>query len=89
MPACFDISPVEQTSSEQKKFKFSPLTSTSDMNKNHLGETCIVFTPELTQAQNKNVQKMFQVPVSNMAAIQQQTEITQMVPETLFATPAF
>lgn len=57
------------------------------MNKKNLGETFVVFTSELTQTQNKDVQKVFKVPVSNTPAIQQETEITQIVPETLFATP--
>ena len=86
MHTYFDMSSVKQTSSEKNKFKLSPMTSTSNMNKKSLGETFIVFISELTQTQNKDVQKIFEVPVSNTPAIQQEAEITQIVPETLFAT---
>ena len=81
MHTYFDMSSVKQTSSEKNK-----VTSTSNMNKKSLGETFIVFISELTQTQNKDVQKIFEVPVSNTPAIQQEAEITQIVPETLFAT---
>ena len=65
------------------------MTSVPSSDKSNLVETSLAMMTEHVQLQNTAAPILRTVPVSNIAVNQQQAEITQIVPQTLSATPTF
>ena len=78
---------VEQTSTKGISLKFPPMTSVPSTDKSNLDETSSGTITEHVSVQNTAVPIMYTVLVSNIAVNQQQTEITQLAPQPLSATP--
>ena len=80
---------VEQKSTKWISLKFPPMTSVPSRDKSNLVETSLATMTEHVQLQNAAAPILRTVLVSNIAVNQQQAEITQIVPQTLSATPTF
>ena len=80
---------VEQKSTKWISLKFPPMTSVPSRDTSNLVETSLATMTEHVQLQNTAAPILRTVPVSNIAVNQQQAEITQIVPQTLSATPTF
>ena len=65
------------------------MTSVPSRDTSNLVETSLATMTEHVQLQNTAAPILRTVPVSNIAVNQQQAEITQIVPQTLSATPTF
>ena len=65
------------------------MTSVPSRDKSNLNETSLATITEHVQLQNTAAPILRTVLVSNIAVNQQQAEITQIVPQTLSATPTF